>query len=113
MTEPSPWILLVEDDPIFSMLFCRAWKGAHPSVSVVVAPSLAAMRDQLATAAAPPRLVVMDQNLPDGNGHKVAPELELTHHCWSALGEGGAQAKPQGKSQLEEAVGRLAGLAGL
>lgn len=109
----QPWVLLVEDDPIFSMLLRRAWQATRPDVPVVVAASLAAMRQRLEEAAAPPVLVILDQNLPDGNGHLIAADLGLPHYCWSSLGDGGALSKPQGKPQLEEAVGRLVQLAGL
>lgn len=112
MSEPSAWVLLVEDDPIFSMLVCRAWKAMHPRVPIMVAASLASTREVLAQAQLPPRLIIMDRSLPDGNGHELAAELGYPSHCWSALGEGGSLAKPQGKPGLEEAVRQLAAQAG-
>jgi hypothetical protein len=113
MTEQMSWILLVEDDPIFSLLFCRSWTAAVPAVQVSVAGSLEAMRQTLARASCAPCLVVLDQNLPDGNGHQAAPELSTRTYCWSSQGEGGIIPKPQGKPALDEAVQMLAGLAGL
>jgi hypothetical protein len=81
-------------------------------VEVVVATDLATMRTALEKAVAPPQLVVMDRTLPDGNGHEVAKTLGLPCYCWSALGEGEGQAKPQGKAALDGAVQMLADQAG-
>ena len=105
--------MLVEDDPIFSMLVCRSWKTLRPDIPIVVAGCLAAMRELLSGASRPPELVIMDRSLPDGNGHEVALQLGVPSYCWSALGEGGTQPKPQGKPALEEAVRTLAVLAGI
>jgi ActR/RegA family two-component response regulator len=113
MSDSQQWILLVEDDPIFSMLFCRFWKGQHSRVLVTTADSLAAARRLLEQASVPPLLAVVDRTLPDGDGHEWAGTLSFPHHCWSALGEGGCLAKPKGKTELEASLGRLAELAGL
>jgi DNA-binding NarL/FixJ family response regulator len=112
MTNRRNWVLLVEDDPIFSLLFCRSWKTAFPHVPILVADSLVAMSQALDQASSPPSLLVMDRTLPDGNGHEAAATLQIPSHCWSALGEGGTSPKPQGKPALEASVqilGRLIG----
>lgn len=107
------WILLVEDDPIFARLFCRCWLQAYPQIAVQVAGDLATMNSLLGQTGAPPRLIVMDRSLPDGNGHDLASGLPVQTYCWSACAEGGVAAKPQGKSALEASVQQLAALAGL
>lgn len=107
------WILLVEDDKIFCMLFGRSWSQKRPAVEVVVAPTLGAMKAVLESAERPPCLIVVDQTLPDGDGHQAVQGLSIASHCWSALGDGGVAAKPQGKSALEAAVDSLAAKAGL
>lgn len=107
------WVLLVEDDLIFSMLFCRFWKASYPGVEIQAASSLAAMRSLLKEAGTPPLLAILDRSLPDGDGHEAALGLSFPCHCWSALGEGGAESKPKGKPELETSVQQLGALVGL
>lgn len=109
----DPWLLLVEDDLIFSALLSRCWKAAYPAVPLVVVRSLGEMRQRLDGAASPPMLIVMDRLLPDGNGHQAALQLALPVHCWSAVDDGELSGKPQGKAALERSVRELASLAGL
>lgn len=112
MRREGSWVLLVEDDPIFSMLVCRSWKALRPDIPITVAASLASMWAILEKASSPPGLAIMDRTLPDGNGHEVAAELGCPCHCWSALGEDGSLAKPQGKPNLEASLCSLAMQAG-
>lgn len=104
----EPWVLLVEDDKIFAMLFCRIWQTQVAAVSISVAGTLEEMRQHLERAEHPPRLIILDRSLPDGNGHEVACHLATPYHCWSAVGEGGTEAKPQGRAALEAVVRTLA-----
>lgn len=101
------WVLLVEDDVVFSMLFCRFWKGRAPGVEVKVATSLLEFRDALAQRETPPLLVIMDQNLPDGNGHEAVSSLTIPCCRWSAQESPGVQLKPQGKDQFQESIEAL------
>ena len=103
----SPWVLLVEDDPIFSMLFCRFWRARNLEIEVHVAKRLAEAAQLLEGATSSPRLCIFDRNLPDGDGHLWAGTLAFPTHCWSATGEAGGQTKPEGKAALERVVEEL------
>ncbi len=109
----NDWMLLVEDDVVFSVLFCRYWKVRSPEVEVVVVRTLLEFRALMAGCETPPRLVVMDQNLPDGNGHEAVSVLSVPHCCWSAQESPGVQVKPQGKEQFHESIERLVRAAGI
>lgn len=106
---PSPWVLLVEDDPIFSMLFCRFWKAGSSGVEIRLAKSLAQVRQILEESTTDPQLCIFDKNLPDGDGHVLAGTLTLPTHCWSTLGDTGVESKPEGKAALERVVEALSG----
>ncbi len=108
----SPWILLVEDDPIFSMLFCRFWRAGSSGVEIRLAKSLAQVGQILETSTSAPQLCIFDKNLPDGDGHVCAESLGLPTHCWSALGDAGGEAKPEGRAALERVVEVLSGRMG-
>ena len=103
----KPWVLLVEDDPIFSLLFCRFWKASGCCVELCLAKSLAEMERALTQADGPPSLVILDRNLPDGDGHARADSADWPSHCWSSTSEGTSAAKPRGKQALQLAVAHL------
>lgn len=58
------YILLAEDDPAHAEAIRRALVGADPAVAVAVAGTLADFKRR--TEADPPRLAIVDLNLPDG-----------------------------------------------
>ncbi len=101
------WVLLVEDDPIFAMLFCRFWRTANSGVEVSVAKDLAQMKHLIQKAPKAPSLVIFDRNLPDGDGHAVAKDAAWPTHCWSSLAQERSEAKPQGKEALRNSVEAL------
>lgn len=107
MTEAAPWVLMVEDDPLFAKIFEHFWKKEFPAVEFYVSGSLGEMRDTLSEAVTDPHLVILDHNLPDGLGSQVGDTLEVRNMCWSALGSGDLRRKPQGRQELEEAVREL------
>ena len=100
------WVLLVEDDPIFAMLFRRFWKAREGAAELVVAKNLEEMSTALRERGEP-HLVILDRNLPDGDGHEVARTATWPSHCWSSLGEDATGAKPIGKEALQKAVALL------
>ena len=101
------WVLLVEDDPIFAMLFCRFWRAADSRVEVSVAKDLAQMKHLIEKASQAPSLVIFDRNLPDGDGHAAAKNAAWPTHCWSALAQEQVGVKPQGKDALRSSVEAL------
>jgi CheY-like chemotaxis protein len=70
-------ILLVEDEvlnrTLVKAVLARAQIAAVRDAEILDAPSLAAARERLATH--PVDLVLLDMNLPDGNGLSLAREL--------------------------------------
>lgn len=64
-------VLFVEDDPVIRELYGDALKQA--GFSVVEAPTLAAARDALELVQ--PDVIVLDRELPDGDGFDALPSL--------------------------------------
>ncbi|BCJ54794.1 hypothetical protein Asp14428_62690 [Actinoplanes sp. NBRC 14428] len=77
MTAASPRILLVEDEELNRTLvkavLARAEVAAVREARVIDAPTLAAARSRLGEERVD--LVLLDMNLPDGNGLSLAGEL--------------------------------------
>lgn len=107
------WVLLVEDDALFALLFRRAWQRLCPNIELVVVGSLADMRRRLEEAAVGPRMLIVDRTLPDGDGHQAGRDFPGLRVCWSATPTAEGWSKPQGKEELEVALRRLATEAGL
>jgi DNA-binding response OmpR family regulator len=68
---PAPRILLVEDEASIAEPFARLL--AREGFEASIAPTAASAMEQF--SAAPPDLVLLDLNLPDGDGRDVAREL--------------------------------------
>jgi DNA-binding response OmpR family regulator len=68
---PARSVLLVEDEPTIRMIARTALKGAGFVVSE--AGDLAAAAESVRTAARPFALVLLDRNLPDGEGAALIP----------------------------------------
>jgi len=77
VTAENPRILLVEDEELNRTLvkavLSRAQIAAVRDAEVLDAPSIASARERLATEDVD--LVLLDMNLPDGNGLTLATEL--------------------------------------
>lgn len=71
MTTAAIPILIVEDDPSHVLLIERAFSGEAQKYVIAMASTLEAARQRLAVA--PPALMLVDMNLPDGAG------LDLFH----------------------------------
>lgn len=103
----APWLLLVEDDAIFAMLFSRVFKARCSRYQLKLAKSLAEARALIDGSTGMPALMIIDRILPDGDGSSLAASVNVPNLCWSADGDGGFQMKPQGKAALEQAVTAL------
>jgi len=66
-------VLLVEDEPAIAEPFSRAL--AREGFEAVVAPTIAAAREQLESERTVPDVILMDIALPDGDGRELAREV--------------------------------------
>jgi PAS domain S-box-containing protein len=65
--------LLVEDEPAHVELIQRAFETRDNQACLEVVATLAEARKRLATASAPPDLIIADWRLPDGHGLELLP----------------------------------------
>ena len=107
-----PWLLLAEDDLLFSRLFQRFFSKQYPQVEVRVSASVRKAREFLEQEGAPPTLAVLDFNLEDGCSTALCDSLDCPYVLWSADGGMDVRSKPKGRSELEQAVTDLAKLGG-
>lgn len=71
----DPWLLLVEDDPDLAALTVRVMRRNQVTADLLVCADGAEALSLLLGAAVPPRLVLMDLNLPKMNGLEVLRRL--------------------------------------
>lgn len=69
-------VLVVEDDPYMRHAYGRAF-ASDPRVDAAICGSVATAR---AAAAGPWNMIVVDLNLPDGDGAEFLHELSIAHH---------------------------------
>lgn len=105
-SQGTPWILLVEDDPLFARLFQRFWERCCPDVPCRSVGSLEGLAEILKESPAP-SFVVCDRRLPDGTSDDFLFPDGLDKLIWSADGKGSFQAKPVGRVELEAAVKQI------
>lgn len=98
--EPD-WLLLAEDDLLFSGLFKRFFSKRYPQVKVRVTPSVESARELLEGASAPPALAVLDLNLEDGDSTVLCELLSCPFILWSANSGSDIRSKPKGRKELE------------
>lgn len=110
---PHAWLLLAEDDLLFSKLFERFWTQSRPEVELVTVTSVQEARSVLATREGPPIVAVLDLNLKDGTSEEILEDLDCPAILWSACSDSRYLSKPQGKSELIFEMDKIAKLGGL
>ncbi len=104
MTDSSRWLLLVEDDPLFSRIFCRFWTSTYPEIPCRVVTSLESMREVLENSDLRPGLIVCDRRLPDGFAQPADFSPGTPFVIWSADLGPSYRTKPVGRQELEQAI---------
>ena len=110
---PNAWLLLAEDDLLFSKLFERFWMQSRPEVELVTVTSVREARSALASRKVPPIAAVLDFNLKDGTSEEFLSDLNCPTILWSACSESEHGTKPQGKVELILEIDKIARLGGL
>lgn len=112
--EPNivPWILLAEDDKLFTRVFMRFWQKSFPDTPVKVAASLVQVRALLGEDPGP-SFAVLDLNLEDGSSQELVSELSCPSLLWSATPDPHCETKPAGREQMLQAISRIAKSGGL
>lgn len=106
------WVLLAEDDKLFTALFSRFWKARFPEVPLIAVCSMEAARREMQHRSEP-EIAIVDLTLEDGTTEEFFSELRCEKLLWSACAEGHIQSKPSGREELEAAVVRVGVQAGL
>ena len=106
----SQWVLLAEDDKLFSTLFLRFWKQSFPAVKVLTAVSNAQVLEIIRRETQPPSVVILDLNLEDGSSQHLVEELNCPTWLWSASQSAGCKHKPMGRSELTGSLAEIARL---
>ena len=110
---PDAWLLLAEDDLLFSKLFERFWMQSRPGIELVAVTSVQEAHSVLASRESPPIVAVLDFNLKDGTSEEIMKVLDCPTILWSACSGSELASKPQGKSELVLEIDRIAKLGGL
>lgn len=110
--EKASWILLAEDDKLFTMLFERAWKVAFPGVEVVKVSKVSEL-SAFCEEGASPRVAVLDRNLEDGSSLEYGRRFTCPVVLWSSDSSGEVRRKPVGREELEMAIQEIARIGGL
>ena len=110
--ENGSWILLAEDDKLFTMLFERAWKAAFPGVDVVKVSKVSELSVYCSKEASP-KVAVLDRNLEDGSSLDYHERFICPVVLWSSDSSGEVRRKPVGREELEMAIQEIARIGGL
>lgn len=109
-TKSSKWILLAEDDKLFTILFLRFWGQHYPHIEVRTASSNQQVRQLLEAAQQEPSIAILDLNLEDGPSKPLQEQLTCPTWLWSSSRTSGCRVKPSGRRQLTDALADIAEL---